>query len=76
MSEDILKDSWMPETPISKKIQARIKKAGQRCPSNDNNSEYRDDGEMETRKEIRSAAPENLLNIAFASLEELEGKNE
>jgi hypothetical protein len=31
---------------------------------------------METRKETRSAAPENLSKIAFASLEELEDKNE
>ena len=35
-----------------------------------------DGGEMETRKEIRPAAPENLSKIAFSSLEELEGKNE
>ena len=27
MSEDILKDSWVPEGPVSKKIKERIKKA-------------------------------------------------
>ena len=26
MSEDILKDSWVPEGPVSKKIKDRIKK--------------------------------------------------
>jgi len=31
---------------------------------------------MEIRKEIRSSPPEKLSKIAFASLEELEGKNE
>ena len=34
------------------------------------------DGTMETRKEMRTEAPEHLSKIAFASLEELEGKNE
>ena len=47
MSEDILKDSWVPEGPISKKIKDRIKKAGKRFHSNDNISEFIQEGEMD-----------------------------
>jgi len=47
MSEDILKDSWVPEGPISKKIKERIKKAGKRFHANDNIAEYIEDGELE-----------------------------
>jgi len=47
MQDDILKDSWMPETPISTKIKERIKKAGKRFHSNDNISEFIEDGEMD-----------------------------
>ena len=47
MDEDILKDSWMPNTPVSKKIKERIKKAGKRFHSNDNISDYIEDGEMD-----------------------------
>ena len=47
MDEDILKDSWMPETPISKKIKDRIKKSGKRFHSNDNISEFIEEGEMD-----------------------------
>ena len=47
MSEDMLKDSWVPEGPISNKIKERIKKAGKRYHSNDNISEFIEDGEMD-----------------------------
>ena len=47
MSEDILKDSWVPEGPVSKKIKDRIKKAGKRFHSNDNISEFIEEGEMD-----------------------------
>ena len=47
MSEDILKDSWAPEGPISKKIKDRIKNAGKRFHSNDNISEFIEDGEID-----------------------------
>jgi GTP cyclohydrolase I len=47
MSEDILKDGWAPEGPISRKIKDRIKKAGKRFHSNDNISEFIGDGEMD-----------------------------
>ena len=47
MSEDILKDSWVPEGPISKTIKERIKKAGKRFHSNDNIAEFIEEGEME-----------------------------
>ena len=47
MSEDILKDTWNTEGPISKKIRERIKKAGKRFHSNDNISEFIEDGEMD-----------------------------
>ena len=46
MSEDILKDSWVPEGPISKTIKNRIKKAGKRFHANDNISEYIEEGEL------------------------------
>ena len=45
--EDILKDSWEPKGPISKKIKERIKKAGKRFHSNDNISEFIEEGEMD-----------------------------
>jgi len=35
-----------------------------------------DNGEMETRKEMRSTPPEHLSKIAFSSLEDLEANNE
>ena len=47
MSEDILKDSWQPKGPISKKIRERIQKAGKRFHSNDNISEFIEEGEMD-----------------------------
>ena len=40
MSEDMLKDSWKPKGPISKKIEDRLQKAGKRFHSNDNISEF------------------------------------
>ena len=45
MSE--LKDSWQPKGPISKKIRERIQKAGKRFHSNDNISEFIEDGEID-----------------------------
>ena len=45
--DDMLKDSWAPEGPISKKIKERIKQAGKRFHSNDNISEFIEDGEMD-----------------------------
>ena len=42
-----LKDVWDPEGPISKKIKDRIKKAGKRFHSNDNISEFIEEGEIE-----------------------------
>ena len=47
MSEDILKDSWMPDTPVSTKIRERIKKAGKRFHANDNIAEFIENGEMD-----------------------------
>ena len=46
MSE-LLKDTWETKGPISKKIRERIKKAGKRFHSNDNISEFIEEGEME-----------------------------
>ena len=60
MSEDILKDSWMPETPISKKIKERLQKAGKRFHSNDNISEYIEDGEMDL---LQSEVQEKLQGV-------------
>ena len=45
--DDSLKDSWVPEGPISKTIRDRIKKSGKRFHSNDNISEFIEDGEMD-----------------------------
>ena len=43
----MLKDSWVPEGPVSKKIKERIQKAGKRFHCNDNISEFIEEGEME-----------------------------
>ena len=45
--DDSLKDSWQPKGPISKKIRERIQKAGKRFHSNDNISEFIEDGEID-----------------------------
>ena len=45
--DDALKDSWAPKGPISKTIKDRITKAGKRFHSNDNISEFIEDGEMD-----------------------------
>ena len=45
--DDSLKDSWVPEGPISKTIRERIEKSGKRFHANDNISEYIKDGELE-----------------------------
>ena len=44
--DDILKDSWQPEGPISQKIKERIQKAGKRFHANDNISDYIEEGEL------------------------------
>ena len=44
---DELKDSWAPPSKISERIRSRIKKAGKRFHSNDNISEFIEDGEMD-----------------------------
>ena len=36
MSEDILKDSWIPDEPVSKTIRNRLTKAGERFHANEN----------------------------------------
>ncbi len=49
--DDSLKDSWVPEGPISKTIRERIEKSGKRFHANDNISEYIKDGELEKLQE-------------------------
>ena len=44
--DDILKDSWTPEGPVSKRIRDRIQKAGKRFHANDNIAEYIEEGEL------------------------------
>ena len=44
---DELVDSWKTKGPISKEIRERIKKAGKRFHSNDNISEFIEEGEMD-----------------------------
>jgi len=46
MSEDILKDSWIPDEPVSKTIRNRLTKAGERFHANDNISKYIEEGEL------------------------------
>ena len=60
MSEDILKDSWVPEGPISKTIKDRIKKAGKRFHSNDNISEFIEKGEIE---KLQAEVQEKLQGV-------------
>jgi len=66
MDENILKDSWMIETPISKKIEERIKKAGKRFHANDNISEYIEDGELdELQQEVTDKMQELLSSLVI-----------
>ena len=52
--DDMLKDSWAPEGPISEKIKERLKKAGKRFHANDNIAEHIEDGEVELlQKEVQ-----------------------
>ena len=60
MSEDILKDSWLPDEAVSKRIKDRIKKAGKRFHSNDNISEFIEDGEMDL---LQAEVQEKLLGV-------------
>ena len=62
--DDILKDSWQPEGPISQKIKERIQKAGKRFHANDNISDYIEEGELQAlQDEIQ-----NKLQSVFESL--------
>ena len=45
--DDMLKDTWKPDGPVSKTTKDRIKRAGKRFHSNDNISEFIEDGEMD-----------------------------
>ena len=45
--DDTLKDSWVPEGPISKTIKDRIEKAGDRFHCNDNISKHIQKGDLE-----------------------------
>jgi GTP cyclohydrolase IA len=60
MSEDVLKDSWMPDTPVSTKIRERIKKAGKRFHANDNIAEFIEDGEIDL---LQSEVQEKLQGV-------------
>ena len=62
--DDRLKDSWVPEGPISQKIKERIQKAGKRFHANDNISDYIEEGELQQlQDEIQ-----NKLQGVFESL--------
>jgi len=60
MSEDILKDSWMPDEAVSKRIRQRLQKAGKRFHANDNISEYIEDGEIQ---ELQAEVQEKLQGV-------------
>jgi GTP cyclohydrolase I len=62
MDEDILKDSWVPDEPISKTIADRIKKAGKRFHANDNISQFIEDGELQRLQEEVTDKMQELLN--------------
>ena len=63
--DDTLKDSWVPEGPVSKQIKERIKKAGKRFHSNDNISEFIEDGEMD---QLQAEVQEKLQGVLDLSL--------
>tara|TARA_Y100000114_G_scaffold153549_1_gene173739 strand:+ start:776 stop:1492 length:717 start_codon:yes stop_codon:yes gene_type:complete len=60
--DDSLKDSWVPEGPISKTIRERIEKSGKRFHANDNISEYIKDGELEKLQEEVQEKMQALLS--------------
>ena len=60
--DDSLKDSWVPEGPISKTIRERIRKSGKRFHANDNISEYIKDGELEKLQEEVQEKMQALLS--------------
>ena len=60
MSDDILKDSWMPDEAVSKKIRDRLKKAGKRFHANDNISEYIEEGEIQ---QLQDEVQEKLQGV-------------
>jgi len=62
MDEDILKDSWVPDEPISKTIADRIKKAGKRFHANDNISKFIEDGELDELQQEVTDKMQELLN--------------
>ena len=62
MDEDILKDSWVPDEPISKTIADRIKKSGTRFHANDNISKFIEEGELEKLQQEVTDKMQELLN--------------
>ena len=66
----------MPETPISKKIKERIKKAGKRFHSNDNISEYIEDGEMDLLQEEVQEKLQGVLDSLVIDTENDHNTNE
>ena len=62
--DDLLKDSWEPKGPVSNKIKERLKKAGKRFHSNDNISEFIEDGEMD---QLQAEVQEKLQGVLAVS---------
>jgi GTP cyclohydrolase I len=62
MSEDILKDSWLPPEPVSKTIRKRVEEAGKRYWAGDNIAEFIQEGEREKLIEELAQKFEGVLD--------------
>ena len=62
MSEEILKDTWLPPTSISETIKKRIKEAGKRYWAGDNIAEFIQEGEREQLIEELTQKFEGVLD--------------
>lgn len=62
MSEEILKDTWLPPEPVSKTIRKRVEEAGKRYWAGDNIAEFIQEGEREKLIEELTQKFEGVLD--------------
>ena len=62
MNEDILKDSWMPDEPVSKTIKNKIKADNGRFWAGDNISKYLEEGDKQKLIEELTPKFESVLD--------------
>jgi GTP cyclohydrolase I len=62
MSEEILKDTWLPPEPVSKTIRKRVEEAGKRYWAGDNIAEFIQEGEREKLIEELAQKFEGVLD--------------